>query len=67
METFVIRVWSDLAGAGSDGGPDLKGEARQVGSGATIRFHDAGELIRFLISWPEREPAAESPVNLADR
>jgi hypothetical protein len=47
METFVVRVWSPVAGEHEEG---LRGVVEHVSSGVNDRFRNVEELVSFLRS-----------------
>jgi hypothetical protein len=52
METFVVRAWRAATEARTDVDdvdPGLRGVVEHIGSGDTIPFRDANELVRFLV------------------
>jgi hypothetical protein len=48
METFVVRVWSPVAGEQEESG--LRGVVEHVSSGVSDRFRSVEELVSFLRS-----------------
>lgn len=52
METFVVRAWRAATESRpdvDDVDPGLRGVVEHIGSGDTIPFRDANELVRFLV------------------
>jgi hypothetical protein len=73
VETFVVRAWRPAGDArptvGRDGAVDggdadghLRGVVEHVGSGESMPFRDAAELVRFLTGRAiDEEVTASSP------
>jgi hypothetical protein len=51
METFVVRAWRS-APDGDPADDGLRGVVEHVGSGASMPFRDADQLVSFLRSRP---------------
>jgi len=58
METFVVRAWRAAAEVRTDvddGDQGLRGVVEHIGSGDSIPFRDANELVRFLVGQADDE------------
>jgi hypothetical protein len=55
MDTFVVRVWGQLADGEEEAG--LRGVVEHIASGQSHRFRTAEELVSFL-----RSPSDDLPV-----
>jgi hypothetical protein len=57
-QVFVVKVWLEADGAGSDGRPPWRGSLQPVDSEAVCYFatiERLGELVRELSGWQEAE------------
>ena len=58
METFVVRAWRAAAEVRTDVDDrdhSLRGVVDHIGSGDSIPFRDADELVRFLVGQADTE------------
>jgi hypothetical protein len=58
METFVVRAWRAAAEVRTDVDDrdhSLRGVVEHIGSGDSIPFRDADELVRFLVGQADTE------------
>jgi hypothetical protein len=60
METFVVRAWRQATEVRTDvddddGDRGLRGVVEHIGSGDSIPFRDANELVRFLVGQADDE------------
>jgi hypothetical protein len=56
METFVVRAWraaADVRSDVDDAAHELRGVVEHIGSGDSIPFRDADELVQFLVGQAE--------------
>jgi len=65
METFVVRAWraaTEVRTDVDDGDHSLRGVVEHIGSGDSIPFRDADELVRFLVGQADDgEVASDRP------
>jgi hypothetical protein len=59
MDTFVVRVWGQLADMEEESG--LRGVVEHIASGRSDRFRTAEELVSFLRRPDDLPAAAEGP------
>lgn len=61
VETFVVRAWRaapEVRTDVDDGDHSLRGVVEHIGSGDSIPFRDADELVRFLVGQADDEEVA---------